>query len=131
MLARALKTQTGEQHGRADSITRSCDADSHAHRRLSRRSLCLSERQALATLLPNAARVSLLRHSARAGGGVEPQISTRKRYLQSVAENFCDQSEFRRYSSRLWCTRRAQCRTDLLGGTGEGRAHVSSVRQPG
>jgi hypothetical protein len=46
----------------------------------------LSQRKALATLLSRCRWLSLLRHGARAGSGAEPEVSTRKGHLQSVAK---------------------------------------------
>src|SRR6185503_12897762 len=65
----------GEPHGRADSFPRCSNADSGAHRSVSRGPLHLPERQALATLFSNATRLSLLRYGARAGRRAEPEVS--------------------------------------------------------
>src|ERR1044072_1545011 len=93
-LARKLPNrQPGERHGRADSFPRHCNANSATHRRISRRSLRLSERTTLAALLSNAAGVSLLRHGARVGGRVESQVSSRKGHLEPVAESLHHQPE--------------------------------------
>src|SRR5689334_20870163 len=118
------KTKPGERNGRADSFPRNSDADSAKNRRVSRRSLRLSHWQALAALLSNAARVSLLRHGPCAGGRAEPQVSRGKGYLEPLAEGRGDQSEFGRDSGRVWCSRCTQRRADLLGGTRAGRTTV-------
>src|SRR5690349_6059773 len=106
MLSRAnYQTQeSGETHGRADSFPRNSDADSATHRRVSRRSFRLSHWQALATLLSNAARVSFLRHGARARGRAEPQVSSGEGHLEPIAEGLGDQSELGRNSGRVWCS---------------------------
>src|SRR5688572_32404587 len=104
----STKPGTGEPNGRAYSFPGCRDADSDTHRRFPRRPLYLSQRKTLATLFSNATGLSLLRYGTGFGGSTESKVSTRKRHLESIAESFSYQSEFRRYSRCFWCSRRAQ-----------------------
>src|SRR5882724_257365 len=81
----SLTTLVGEENGRSDSVGGHCNADSQAHWRFSRRSFCLSQRQAFTPLLSDAAGLSLLRYRARAGSRLEQKVSCRSRHLEPVA----------------------------------------------
>src|ERR1700674_1407543 len=48
----------GEENGRSDSVVRHCNGNTEAHRRFSRRPLCLPKRQAFTALLSNAVGLS-------------------------------------------------------------------------
>src|SRR6185436_8542588 len=129
LITHDLSLTSGEENGRSDSVVGHRNADSEAHWRFSRRPLRLSQRQTFTTLLSDAVGVSILRHRARAGGCTEQEVSGGPRHLEPFAEGLSYQSQFGWHSRCFWCTRRTECRTDLLGRTGRRQAQVSAVHK--